>query len=259
MSFVEQIIGIIIYSSLYLYYNHLLIIIGFILLVSLFFALYKINININKLDIPSLINKIITRNSNNKKSLKNQISHYNELSRRPKMLQVLIPLIITGLTAYIILNQLIFFAIITTGSMSPTLEVKDLVLMQNLKINLQKGDIIMFDAEEANMPVIHRIYSVSGDEIRTKGDAAELVDDWILKKDQIRGEGIIFQGKPVVVKNIGEYLLFDSDTIRINKYGSEMYRASQFIKSIKNLGLTIFIICILLYGFLNFRSTGKSY
>ena len=223
----------------------------------MFFALYKINTN--RLDIPGLINKIIIKNSNNKKSLKRQISHYNELSRRPKMLQTLIPLIITGFTAYIILNQLIFFAIITSGSMSPTLEVKDLVLMQNFKINPQNGDIIMFETEKANMPVIHRIYSVSDDEIRTKGDAVELVDDWILKKDQIKGEGIIFQGKPVVVKNIGEYLLFDSSTVRINKYGSEMYRASQFIKNIKDLGLTIFIFCILLYGFLNFRSTGKSY
>ena len=257
MSFVEQTIGIIIYSSLYLYYNHLPIIFGFILLVSLFFALYKIHMN--RLDVPGLINKIIIKNSNNKKSSKNQMSHYNELSRRPKMMQVLIPLIITGFTAYIILNQLIFFAIITSGSMSPTLEVKDLVLMQNLQINPQKGDIIMFDTKEANMPVIHRIHSVSDDEIRTRGDAVELVDNWVLKKDQIKGKGIIFKGKPVVVKNIGEYLLFDSDTVRINKYGSEMYRASQFIKNIKDLGLTIFIFCILLYGFLNFRSSGKSY
>ena len=57
----------------------------------------------------------------------------------------------------------------------------------------------------------------------------------------------------------GEYLLFDSKTVNINQYGSEMYRASQFIQNIKDLGLTIFIFCILLYGFLNFRSTGKNY
>ena len=257
MPIIEQIIGIIIYSSLYLYYNHLSIIFVFILLLSLFFVFYKININ--KLDIPSFINKIILKNSKNKQSLKMQISHYGELSKRPKMLQTLIPLIITGLMAYIILNQLIFFAIITSGSMSPTLEVKDLVLMQNLDVDLQKGDIIMFETKEANMPVIHRVYSVSDGVIRTKGDAVDLVDKWVLEKDQIKGKGITFQGKPVVVKNIGEYLLFDSKTVNINQYGSEMYRASQFIQNIKDLGLTIFIFCILLYGFLNFRSTGKNY
>ena len=187
------------------------------------------------------------------------MKHYHELSKRPKILPVIIPLIITGLTAYIILNQLIFLAIITTGSMSPTLEVKDLVLMQNLKIDPQQGDIIMFETKEARMPVIHKIYSISGDEIRTKGDAVELVDNWIMKKDQIQGEAISFQGKPVVVKNIGEYLLFDPNNVRITKYGSEIYQISKFIKNIKNLGLTIFIICILLYIFINFKSTGRSY
>ncbi|MBC2697865.1 MAG: signal peptidase I [ANME-2 cluster archaeon] len=184
---------------------------------------------------------------------------YSKLSRRPSILQVIIPLIITGLTAYVILNQLVFFAIITSGSMSPTLEVKDLVLMQNLKIDPQQGDIIMFETKEAKMPVIHRIYSGSENEIRTKGDAVELVDNWIIKKDQIQGEAMIFQGKPIVVKDIGEYLLFDPNNVRITKYGSEMYRVSQIIKNIKSLGLTIFIICILLYIFINFRSTGKSY
>jgi signal peptidase I len=187
------------------------------------------------------------------------MKHYHELSKRPKILPVIIPLIITGLTAYIILNQLVFLAIITSGSMSPSLEVKDLVLMQNLKIDPQQGEIIMFETKEATMPVIHRIYSVSGYEVRTKGDAVELVDDWIIKKDQIQGEAIIFQGKPIVVKNIGEYLLFDPNYVRITKYGSEMHTVSQIIKNIKNLGLTIFVICILLYLFMNFKSTGRTY
>ena len=152
-----------------------------------------------------------------------------------------------------------FFAIITTGSMSPVLETKDLVLMQNLKVDPQQGDIIMFETKEAPMPVIHRIYSISGEDIRTKGDAAELVDPWIIRKDQMQGEAIIFQGKPIVVKSLGEYLLFDPNNVKITKYGSLIYQMSKIIKNIKNLGLTIFIICILLYIFINFKSTGKSY
>ncbi|MCD4766321.1 MAG: hypothetical protein K8R34_07405, partial [Methanosarcinales archaeon] len=106
---------------------------------------------------------------------------------------------------------------------------------------------------------IHRIYSISGEDIRTKGDAGERVDDWIMKKDQIQGEALIFQGKPIVVKNIGEYLLFDPNYVKITKYGSEIYQMSKIIKNIKSLGLTIFIICIFLYIFINFKSTGKSY
>ena len=258
MSFIEQIIGTIIYSSFYLYYNHLSIIIGFLLLISFFYVFYRINTN--KINIiPGLINPIIKKSPNQKKSIKDQTKRYRELSRRPKILPALVPLLITGFTAYIILNKLLFFAIITSESMSPTLETKDLVLMQNFKTDPQQGDIIMFDTKEAKMPVIHRIYSISDNNIRTKGDAVELVDNWIMKKDQIQGEAISFQGKPIVVKNLGEYLLFDPNTVRITKYGSEMYRISQIIKNIKNLGLTIFIICILLYLFINFKSTGRSY
>jgi signal peptidase I len=197
-----------------------------------------------------LINRIINKSPGQKKSIKEQTKRYHELSRRPKILPVLVPLVITGFTAYIILNQLVFFAIITSGSMSPTLETKDLVLMQNFNTDPQQGDIIMFDTKEANMPVIHRIYSISDNNIRTKGDAVELVDNWIMKKDQIQGEAIIYQGKPIVVKNIGEYLLFDPNNVRITKYGSEMYRISQIIKNIKDLGLYIFI---------NFKSTGRNY
>ena len=258
MSFVEQIIGIIIYSLFYLYYNHLSIIIGFLLSILLFYIFYKININ--KLYIsPGLINRIIKKSPEQKKSLGGQTKQYYKLSRRPKILPILIPLVITGFTAYILLNNLVFLAIITSGSMSPTLEVKDLVLMQNLKVDPEQGDIIMFETEDAKMPVIHRIYSVSDNKIRTKGDAVELADNWIIKKDQIQGEAIILQGKPIVVKNIGEYLLFDPKNVRITKYGSEMYRISQIINSIKNLGLTIFIICISLYIFINFKSTGSKY
>jgi hypothetical protein len=131
--------------------------------------------------------------------------------------------------------------------------------MQNLKVDPQQGDIIMFEIKEEPIPIIHRIYSISGENIRTKGDAAELVDDKVIRKDQIQGKAIIFQGKPIVVKSIGEYLLFDPNNVRITKYGSEIYQISKIIKNIKNLGLTIFIICILLYIFINFKSTGKSY
>jgi len=258
MSFIEQIIGIIIYSSFYLYYNHLSSIIGFLLLISLFYIFYKINTN--KLSIiPCLIDRTIKKSPEQKKSLKYQTKQYYKLSRRPKILPILVPLVITGFMAYILLNNLVFFAIITSESMSPTLKTKDLVLMQNLKVDPQQGNIIMFETEEAKMPVIHRIYSVSDDKIRTKGDAVELVDNWIIKKDQIQGEAIIFQGKPIVVKNIGEYLLFDPNNVQITKYGSEMYRISQIINNIKNLGLTIFIICVLLYIFINFKSTGSKY
>jgi len=260
MSFFEQLIGFFLFVFFYLYnFNQIILILFFILLL-VFIIFYRVHVKNSTLCI-RFVNLIMGKKSykNQAKIVKPKMKRYHELSKRPEILPIIIPLIITGFTAYIILNQLVFFAIITTGSMSPTLEVKDLVLIQNLKIDPQPGDIIKFETKEAPMPVIHRIYSVSEDEIKTKGDAAELADDWILKKEQIQGQAVLFQGKPIIVKNIGEYLLFDPNNIQITKYGSEMYRVSQIIKNIKNLGLIIFIICILLYIFINFKSTGRSY
>ena len=260
MSFFEQLIGFLLFVFFYLYnFNQIILILFFILLL-IFIIFYRVHVK-NSTFLKRFVNSIMGKKSykNQVKIVKHQMKCYRELSKRPKILPVIIPLIITGFTAYIILNQLVFFAIITTGSMSPTLEVKDLVLIQNLKIDPQQGDIIKFETKEVPMPVIHRIYSVSEDEIKTKGDAVKYADDWILKKEQIQGQAVLFQGKPIIVKNIGEYLLFDPNNIQITKYGSEMYRVSQIIKNIKNLGLIIFIICILLYIFINFKSTGRSY
>jgi hypothetical protein len=127
--------------------------------------------------------------------------------------------------------------------------------MQDLKIDPDNGDIIMFETKEANMPVIHRVYSVSENGIRTKGDAAQLVDEWTLDKDQIKGKAILFQSKPIVVKNVGVYLLYNPDEIRVTNYGSEIYQISQMVKNFKKLGLLIFIICISIYIITNFRHT----
>lgn len=260
MSFFEQLIGFLLFVFFYLYNFNQIILISFIIVLVLFILFYKIHVKTSNFFI-RYINLIMGKKSykNQIKIVKPQMKRYHELSKRPKILPVIIPLVITGFTAYIILNQLIFLAIITSGSMSPTLEVKDLVLIQNLEIDPKPGDIIMFETKEASMPVIHRIYSISGNEIRTKGDAVQFADNWIVKKDQIQGQAVLFQGKPIIIKNIGEYLLFDPNNVQITKYGSEMYRISQIIKNIKNLGLIIFIICILLYIFINFKSTDRNY
>jgi len=256
MSYIEQVIGIIIYSFLYSYHNHpSIIIIYFLLLLSLY-IFYKKNNNISN-SIPVMISLLRTGGTHNKKDINKQMKRYNELSKRPNILPVLVPLLITGLIAYVILNSLVFFAVITSGSMSPTLETKDLVLMQTINTNPLQEDIIMFETKEAKMPVIHRIYSISNDEIKTKGDASQTVDNWVLNKEQIQGKAVQFQGSPIIVKNIGDYLLFDEKNIKITEYGSEMHRISQIIKGIKNLGLMIFILCILLYIFTTLTPLGS--
>jgi signal peptidase I len=252
MTFLETIFGIVIYCSLYLYYNHGAILIAFSILILFFYVSYK-----DKSVIPYSVNYIIKKSSNHgpEKSIREHLLRYHRSAGRQRIMPTLIPLIITIAVSYILVNKILFFAIITSGSMSPTLAVKDLVLMQDLKMDIDNGDIIMFETKEANMPVIHRVYSVSGNGIRTKGDAAQLVDEWSLDKNQIKGKAILFQGKPIVIKNLGVYLLYNPDEIRVTNYGSEIYRISQMVKNFKKLGLLIFIICISIYIITNFSQT----
>ena len=251
MSFVEDSIGILLSSFFYLLYANQILLILFFSTLIFFIILRNIHVR-NSTFFPNVINTLIKKITyqNQKKSVESRVGHYGELSKRQRVLPVIVPLFITIFIAYIILNHSVFLAIVTTGSMSPALEVTDLVLIQNLHVNPQQGDIIMFNIKKVKMPVIHRVYSVSGDAIKTKGDAVAVPDDWTLKKEKIQGEAVLFQGKPIIVKNIGEYLLFDPNKVQITKYGSEMHRVSQILKNVKKLGFTIFIICILLYIFL---------
>ncbi|RZB29230.1 MAG: hypothetical protein AEth_01372 [Candidatus Argoarchaeum ethanivorans] len=251
MSFVEDSIGILLSSFFYLLYINQVLLILFLATLIFFIILRNIHVR-NSTFFPNVISTLIKKITyqNQKKSVESRMGHYGELSKRQRVLPVLIPLLITIVIAYIVLNHYVFLAIVTSGSMSPALEVKDLVLIQNLHVNPQQGDIVMFNTKKARMPVIHRVHSVSGDVIKTKGDAVAFPDDWTLKKETIQGEAILFKGEPIIVKNIGEYLLFDSDKVQITKYGSEMHRVSQILKNVKKLGFTIFIICILLYIFL---------
>jgi signal peptidase I len=254
MSFVETIIGTVLYCSLYLYYNHGTILIAFSTLILLFYVSYK-----DKNIIPYSANYILHKSAghNMEKSVREHLKLYRRSADRQKILPTLIPLMMTVGVSLILLNKILFFAIITSGSMSPTLEVKDLVLMQDMKIDTDIGDIIMFETTEANMPVIHRVYSVSENGIRTKGDAAQLVDDWNLNIDQIKGKAILFQGEPIIVKNLGVYLLYNPDEIRVTNYGSQIYQISQIVKNFKKLGLLIFIICISIYIIINFIQTNN--
>ena len=57
---------------------------------------------------------------------------------------------------------------IATGSMEPTLNVYDFILVKNDK-NLNVNDIITY--KEDNSFITHRIISIDGDNLITKGDA----------------------------------------------------------------------------------------
>jgi len=179
-----------------------------------------------------------------------KLGHYRELTEKTDTLSTVVPLIIVVIIAYLFYNQLLFFAVVGSGSMEPTLMTGDLVLIQNIDCEPQIGDIIMFDTNSVMIPVIHRVYSVSEQGFRTKGDAVagSRTDDWVVLDDQVCGEGVEIGGEPIVIRSFGRYFIEEAaDGETYTKYGKEYGFVKKFVQSVRSLGLVIFIVCILMY------------
>lgn len=73
------------------------------------------------------------------------------------------------------------------SSMNPTLESGDSVLCNNAYRHLEKGDIVVFDKQNSDVSVVHRIHSIHNESlIETKGDANEFVDSALKNKSEIK-------------------------------------------------------------------------
>ncbi|MEA1864806.1 MAG: signal peptidase I [Euryarchaeota archaeon] len=179
-----------------------------------------------------------------------KMGHYRELTEKTDIISTVVPLILVVIVAYLFYNQLLFFAVVGTGSMEPTLMTGDLVLIQNVDAEPQIGDIIMFDTDSVPIPVIHRVHSVSEQGFKTKGDAVagSRTDDWVVSDDQVCGEAVEIGGEPIVIRSFGRYFIEDvQDGETYTKYGREYGFVKKFVQSVKSLGLVIFIVCILMY------------
>lgn len=71
---------------------------------------------------------------------------------------------------------------VVTGSMEPNIKIGDVVLIKKEK-NYKIGDIVTYKHE--NNYITHRIVSVKGNKIITKGDANNTNDEAINKKDVV--------------------------------------------------------------------------
>jgi signal peptidase len=168
----------------------------------------------------------------------------------------LIPFIII---VYIFLNHYLFFAVITSDSMSPTFEKGDLVLMQSVDTEADDDDIIMFNDKAPtgiHPPVIHRVDNITDEGIKTKGDATGKIDDWVIEEDEVSAKAVENQeGDPIVIPEVGNYFLQD---YRANgKYANEFIFTSVMVVTLKDIGLTVFFGCVALYIILSFRDFYK--
>ncbi len=88
---------------------------------------------------------------------------------------------------------------VASGSMQPTLNINDVVLVKLTQEDLKKDDIIAFEAEDAI--ITHRIIYMDNDTITVKGDSNNVVDKPI-KINQVIGKVIKIYPKLGVWKKV---------------------------------------------------------
>jgi signal peptidase len=186
---------------------------------------------------------------------------YHEHAKKFQLQKVLLPIAITLFIAYILSAHLLFFAIVTSGSMEPTFKKGDLVFMQNILVKPKVGDIIIFPDPQnnvaANKPVTvtHRIIEVKGDTIRTKGDNNPTVDSWKINKKDVIGKAFVIGSNPVVLKDLGRYFLLD---FRTEQYTEEYLAIAKTIQNMRSMGLMVFFVCLAVYLFLSIKDSRPS-
>jgi signal peptidase len=91
-------------------------------------------------------------------------------------------------------------AIVLTGSMEPTLAINDFIIVKKPN-NIELNDIVSYKSDNSKKEILHRVVSINGDEIITKGDANNK-EDVPININQISG---VYIGK---VKYLGKIISF---------------------------------------------------
>ncbi|AIY90877.1 signal peptidase I [Geoglobus acetivorans] len=148
---------------------------------------------------------------------------------------------------YLGITMKIFFAAVVTNSMYPTFERGDIVLVQTIFKEPEKGDIIMFVREDVGYSVTHRVLKVVGDKVYTGGDASGPDPNPISKSDII-GKAVLVFGKPIVVKGVGNYFILDAKELRdIGPYGQEYLFYKKMLDVLRQYALSVVVIGISAY------------
>lgn len=150
--------------------------------------------------------------------------------------------------------NLVFFTAITSDSMRPTFERGDLVAMQKIATTPEEGDIIMFERPYYMLPITHRVVAVTDGGVRTQGDARGITDPWIVPEEAIEAKALQLGGKPVVIKDIGDYFILDTSEMRYDsRYGTEYAFMKNVFLTIRLYGYVFCILAILGYLWLTIK------
>ena len=188
------------------------------------------------------------RYSRNKR-LKERMYEYEAVSgmHKPSLFGSSLVLSILTIIIVMLLFKIVFFAVVTSDSMSPTFERGDLILMQRIHVDPRVGDIIMLENSASMLPITHRVVAVTNGGVRTKGDARAFTDPWLVPKQEILGEAVQIHGRPIVLKAIGNYFILDPKEMGVGRYGSEYMFIKNVFLAIRMYGYALCIISILGY------------
>jgi signal peptidase len=97
--------------------------------------------------------------------------------------------------------------VIFSGSMTPGIQVGDIVIIARINTNLLKeGDIAAYRSPDMSVPTVHRIVDIENGEGQTeyifKGDANQAPDVKPVQPQQIVGKAVL------VVPKIGWFTIF---------------------------------------------------
>jgi len=197
------------------------------------------------------------KRNNKKTDINYTVSRYKENSKKTYLSNALVVIAGVLFIAFILYIKLLFFTIVISDSMNPSIEKGDLVLMQKIYVKPEMGDIINFKVPDVTLPVTHRISSISGKEMRTRGDSNPNDDTWRITNANILGKIVTLSGKPVIIKDLGKYFLIDASQ-NGRTYGPEFNAMSTLIKGIKFTGFVIFSLCVFLYLIFSVRDSRRA-
>ena len=106
--------------------------------------------------------------------------------------------------------------VVVSGSMEPAFYRGDIVLIEKADFfgihefdvkDIQKGDVVVYDAKWFDQPVIHRVIDIVGVNGTTmyliKGDNNNSPDPYYVTQDQIKSKVVTFGDNLVVIPKIG--------------------------------------------------------
>jgi len=148
--------------------------------------------------------------------------------------------------------KLITLMVVVSDSMVPEFQRGDIILSQAIDTTPVVGDIITINVKGKNMAVSHRVISISGTSIKTKGDHNPTTDNFgIVTQKDIIAKAILVNEHPIVIKQLGTLFITDySKTGVIYKWGDRYQFMVNLSATLKVWGATIAILAILTYLFL---------